>query len=348
MEYCKEVKHRAGQTDLADESEASSPLSLGTRTPLKCLIFTVTFKPTMALADRHYMRKGSGGMPWSMTGILMVVLTLVFALQCVNDVYLQSFLEERLALTPECFTRGYVWQLFTFQFLHVDLWHLAGNLLGLWFFGRFVESVLGKQRFLVAYFGSGVIGGILQGVLMAFFPFHFAPAAYGASAGIMGVFAIFVLLLPESDIRLYFVLPIPAMVLLWITGAISLFFTVVPSPRGGGLAHAAHLGGILAGVAWVKLGWHRDFVQLPWEGWFSGRKLFRSRDRKRELIRAATIKIPGMPRSKSSDAEDLPQEEFISREVDPILDKISQHGIQSLTERERKILEAARNKMAKR
>ena len=45
---------------------------------------------------------------------------------------------------------------------------------------------------------------------------------------------------------------------------------------------------------------------------------------------------------------DLPSEEFISKEVDPILDKISAHGIQSLTERERKILEAARAKMAKR
>lgn len=46
--------------------------------------------------------------------------------------------------------------------------------------------------------------------------------------------------------------------------------------------------------------------------------------------------------------EEVPSEEFISKEVDPILDKISAHGIQSLTERERKILEKARSKMAKR
>jgi hypothetical protein len=98
----------------------------------------------------------------------------------------------------------------------------------------------------------------------------------------------------------------------------------------------------------MKLGWHRDFVQLPWEGWFSGRTLFRRRERKKELIKATSIKIPGLPRAKSETSADLPQEEFISREVDPILDKISQQGIQSLTERERKILEAARNKMAKR
>ena len=55
-----------------------------------------------------------------------------------------------------------------------------------------------------------------------------------------------------------------------------------------------------------------------------------------------------MAKSTNLSGTDLPSEEFISREVDPILDKISAHGIQSLTERERKILEAARNKMAKR
>jgi hypothetical protein len=53
-------------------------------------------------------------------------------------------------------------------------------------------------------------------------------------------------------------------------------------------------------------------------------------------------------RHKSQNTDDAAPEEFISREVDPILDKISAHGIQSLTDSERKILEAARNKMAKR
>jgi hypothetical protein len=66
------------------------------------------------------------------------------------------------------------------------------------------------------------------------------------------------------------------------------------------------------------------------------------------LIKAVSIKIPKWPQARTEGPGELSQEEFISREVDPILDKISQHGIQSLTERERKILEAARNKMAKR
>src|SRR5262249_47305445 len=162
-----------------------------------------------------------------------------------------------------------------------------------------------------------MMGGILQCALMVLFPNHFAPFVFGASAGAAGIFAIFVLLLPDTEVRWNFILPVPAMALLWITGAISLFFTIVPSHRGGDVAHAAHLGGILAGIAWVKLGWHRDFIQLPWEGWFSGRKLFSRRNQTSDSAKAATsFKIPGVSKP---DSTDLPSEEFISREVDPIL-----------------------------
>ncbi|MSU60108.1 MAG: rhomboid family intramembrane serine protease, partial [Pedosphaera sp.] len=79
----------------------------------------------------------------------MIVLVVAFAFQCINDVYLRSVVEDRLALTPLALAKGHVWQLLTFQFLHVSLWHLIGNLVGLWFFGRFVEQVLGVSRFLV-------------------------------------------------------------------------------------------------------------------------------------------------------------------------------------------------------
>jgi len=76
----------------------------------------------------------------------------------------------------------------------------------------------------------------------------------------------------------------------------------------------------------------------------------RNRARRRQLVKAATVK-PGFWRTKGSGipkAEQVEPEEFISREVDPILDKISAHGIQSLTPREKQILEAARSKMDKR
>lgn len=306
------------------------------------------------LENRDYMRESSGGswrFRWSATVMLMAILAAVFVLQCINDVYLDPVIESQLALTPLALTAGHVWQFFTFQFLHMGIGHLLGNLLGLWFFGRFVEHVLGTKRFLTAYFMCGVIGGLLQCVLMILFPRHFAPFVFGASAGVLGMFAIFCRLQADSEVRLYFVLPIRADILLWIIGGISLFFTLVPSGRGGISAHAAHLGGILAGLAWVKLGWHRDFVPLPWENWFRRLRSPLPRQRENELLRSAPVRKGSWRKAKiisPQTTEDVPPAEFISQEVDPILDKISAHGIHSLTERERQILDAARKKMAKR
>lgn len=304
------------------------------------------------LENRDYMRAPDQGSPfrfrWSASTILMASLVGIYALQCINTAYLHTRAELWLGLTATGLKSGYLWQLFTFQFLHGGLVHLLCNLLGLFYFGRFVEHVLGTSRFLAAYFGAGVIGGVLQGLLMIAFPAHFGGILFGASAGIAGMFALFAMLERDSTVHLYFVLPVRAMTLLVVVGGISLFFTLVPTPSDG-TAHAAHLGGLLAGVAWVKLGWHRDYVTLPWEGLFSRWRRWRpleNRQRKQELVRAAKVRSDSWKRSAPEPPADLPPEEFISKEVDPILDKISQQGLHSLTERERKILEAARRKMS--
>ncbi|HEX5220491.1 MAG TPA: rhomboid family intramembrane serine protease, partial [Verrucomicrobiae bacterium] len=156
------------------------------------------------LENRDYMRgESDSGSPLfhaSASVVLMVILVVAFALQCINDVYIESIIERWLALTPLALLSGYVWQFLTFQFLHVDLWHLVGNLLGLWFIGRAVENMLGRKRFLIAYFGSGVVGGLLQCALMVMFPNHFVPFVFGASAGVMGIFAIFCRLAGSSEI----------------------------------------------------------------------------------------------------------------------------------------------------
>ena len=282
------------------------------------------------LEDRDYMRSPRANANYSVTTILTVALIVIYALQCINDVYLHTPAEDWLALTPACFEQGWLWQLITFQFLHATLWHIAGNLIVFWWVGHYVENVLGKKRFLIAMFGCGAVGGILQETLMILFPDHFGGQVVGASAGVAGLFAIFALLEKDSQVLLFFILPVRALALLWAFGIISLFFTLVPTPREMGLAHAAHLGGILAGIAWVKLGWHRDYLQMPWEKWFDRRSSSRKKF------------SPDLSNNESS------AEDFLQKEVDPILEKISAHGIQSLTARERQILEKARSKMDKR
>ena len=305
----------------------------------------------MGLADRHYMRQPSGGLYLSATVLLIVSLVVMWILQVT---VMPPALEDHLSLSVEGIKRGFVWELFTFQFLHGSFLHLLFNCVAIFSFGRELEWVLGKQRFLTLYFMSGVIGGLFQLIAALIFPLHFGGSVVGASAGGCGLVAAFVMRDPlrQLSLLLYFVMPITirARTMLAIfMGLAALGLAFPHSVFGGTVAHAAHLGGFLTGIAWIKLNWHQDYVELPWETWIDRWRQwhpFQARQRKQELIKAASIKRPAW--HPQPDIADLPSEEFISREVDPILDKIHEHGIQSLTERERRILEMARNRMAKR
>ena len=277
----------------------------------------------------------------SLTARLTIVLVVVFALQCINDVYLRTNAESWLALTYDGLRHGWAWQLLTFQFLHANVMHIVMNLICFWWLGHFAENVLGKKRFMLALFGCGVAGGLLQGILMLIFPGVYGLEVVGASAGVSGLLAIFALLEKETEIRFYMILPMPAIALLWIWGGISLFFTVVPTAfRSGGVANAAHLGGILAGIAWVKLGWHHDYVKLPWEAWAERFANMRARSKSVKAGKPVVVGRPDRPAAVPG------SDEATSEEVDAVLDKISARGINSLTARERAILEAARKKMA--
>jgi membrane associated rhomboid family serine protease len=294
----------------------------------------------MGLADRHYMREPSSHWRFSATVVLVIVLVIAFILQQFISKQTQN---TYLALSLYGLKHGYVWELLSFQFLHANPLHLIFNGFTLWMFGREVEEVLGKPRFLTLYFLSGAIGGLVQALLALVSLSLFGGSVVGASAGVFGIVAAFAMIAPNRMLTmfLFFVVPVnmKAQVLIWISGAVALLGMFLPGIFGPNVAHAAHLGGILTGVAFMKFN-----LTAPESGW----NPFESRRRKRELIRAVSIKIPKWPHGPAEGSGDVSQQEFISREVDPILDKISQHGIQSLTEHERKILEAARNKMAKR
>jgi membrane associated rhomboid family serine protease len=296
------------------------------------------------LDNRDYMRADNSGDPfWRRLPVyvlLIMTLVAVFAFQEINLAYFHSGFWQYLVLSETGLKHGYVWQLLTFQFLHANFMHLLGNVIGLWCFAGAVETVLGKAGFLKLYLLSGVAGGLLNWILMALFPMHFGGSVVGASAGIFGVIAAFAMIDPEATILLNFFIPIRAKYLLYIEGGIALFYTLLPS---AGIAHAAHLGGMLFGVAYMKWdlnSWGSDF------NWNFFRRKPRQRPRGSAPIPEgilAKLKRGSEPRGDAP-----PAQEFISSEVDPILDKISAHGIQSLTEKERKILQSARAKISKR
>jgi membrane associated rhomboid family serine protease len=297
------------------------------------------------LDDRSYMQANPHRSYWSATVILMVSVVVCFALQEIARFYFRFDVFHYLALSTSGLRDGFVWQFLTFQFLHGGLWHLAGNLMGLFFFGRTVETRLGSKQFLCIYFLSGIGGGILQVLLQWLLPQLFGgvtlthpQAAYiiGASAGVLGIITAFAQMEPEAPVLLNFFIPLRAKHLLWISFGVALFYTLVPVASG--TADAAHLGGILTALGYMRWDMRRPIVAWnPLQG----------RRRKRQLVQAAA-QMTRWRASREQPSAELPSEEFISKEVDPILDKISAHGIHSLTPRERQILEAARSRMAKR
>lgn len=308
------------------------------------------------LEDRYYMRRSPFETRRSATLVLLVLNVVAFIGECIFYGYYPSRNvpipipnDDLLALSWGGLTHGYVWQLLTFQFLHGGFLHLLFNCWAIYFFGRELEEALGVKRFLALYFSSGAIGGLVQavagGLAMNFghsaWAFRFAGPTVGASAGAFGLVAAFAMLYPERLLTLliFFVIPVSmrAKFLLLFSVLLELLLIVFPV---GNMADAAHLGGMFTGVIFIRYAarWNWQWPRLS-----RGR-----RPAPRRLVRVPSSPAGPWARSKAPAVEELPPEEFLSKEVDPILDKISAKGIQSLTERERKILESARQRMGKR
>lgn len=286
------------------------------------------------LADRYYMRE-EPGRNFSAAMILFTTIIVCFLLQQIDLFYNGGTLVSYLALNNKGIGRGFVWQLITYQFLHGGILHIFFNLIVLYQFGRRVEELIGSKRFLQVYFLGGVIGGLFQLGLGLIAPDIFGRGTYGASASIMGLMAVFAAIEPHSGIC-FWGFHIRAKHLVVGYALYSIFFILVPTQ--GRLAHGAHLGGIVTGYAFVRWIMNAD--------WSLPRFKLKSQPRPAELVAAPSG--GAWKKAKQMPEEELPSGDFISKEVDPILDKISAHGIQSLTEQERKKLEAARAKMAKR
>lgn len=295
------------------------------------------------------MRQSSFDTRRSATMWLLIANVVAFLLECVRYGYPPHFLSgDYLALSWSGLKHGYVWQLLSFQFLHAGLLHLIVNCWAIFAFGREVEIALGAKRFLILYFSSGIIGGLFQafaGSLADVFPWAgpFAAPTVGASAGALGLVAAFATLFPERllTLLLFFIIPVNmrAKFLLLFAGLLSLFGLLFPASTGT-VADAAHLGGMLSGIFFVRYAMHWNFR------WLTLRR--RRGTPPRRLVKVNSGGSARWARAKSGSEGEAPAADFLSREVDPILDKISAHGIQSLTERERRILEAARERMGKR
>lgn len=223
-----------------------------------------------------------------------------------------------------------IWRVLTFQFLHANLSHLLFNMVGLFFFGRQVELLMGQRPFLLYYLLCGVAGVIFYTFLFympgIFDNYTIDQAMIGASAGILGLLSVFMVHAPRAKVLLFFFIPMEVKTFAMLFFAFETVNVLFDWHNAGG--SAGHLGGALFGLFLMKN--PRAFAKLSAlaNGKTGGKK-----------------RVYGSRHTRVQDAEIVnerlsPYEE--SREVDRILDKISQKGFESLSSEERETLNKAR------
>ncbi len=291
----------------------------------------------MGYSDRDYFREGATRPPGRLAGA-PVVKWLLFLNLGVFLVGLLLELTDRFwafgAFTvQEGFLGFQVWRLITFQFLHANLAHLLFNSIAIYFFGVFVEHQLRSRAFLVFYLLCGVMGA-LGASLLGLFQGDFQWYLIGASAGVFGILVVAALIAPDMQVRLL----IPPVTLTMRQLAIILLvigvLTIVLGGRNAG-GEAGHLGGALAGFLLWKIPVLRGLLGhlgRSGQGGSKKRPAFQIRIAKREKGYQKKLR----PQSTITGLE--------TNEVDRILDKINEHGLQSLTGEERELLARAGKK----
>jgi membrane associated rhomboid family serine protease len=207
------------------------------------------------------------GLKW-----LLISNTAVFVIYFLGGDWLQLNMRALFTLSVEGAIRNlFVWQLFTYMFLHAGIMHLLFNMLTLWFFGTQLERDWGTRKFLKYYFLCGIAAGVC--VLVANMITRDIPTL-GASGAIFGVLVGFAVLYPNQTVLMNFLFPIKAKYMVMIYAAIELLMTMQPGQSG--VSTIAHLGGMAFGYVYLK--GRLPKLRLPdWQGAYRQWKLQRAK-----------------------------------------------------------------------
>ena len=176
---------------------------------------------------------------------------------------LGRFFIDLFGLRPQAVLTGFrFWQPATYLFLHGGFGHILFNMLVLWMFGVQLERLWGSAFFLRYYFIAGIGAGIAT-IIAGVLPFSFSQPTYlavtiGASGAIYGLLMAFAIYYPNTPILMFFLFPVPAKYFVMIIGTI----TFLSVPRSGGIAHVAHLGGLVVGYFYLKRGGGLGLLQF--------------------------------------------------------------------------------------
>lgn len=294
----------------------------------------------MGLENRDYARRQDSYTPSPLGGLTIVgwiiaVSVAVFVLQCVwtrpgvgFEPDRVSQLDDWFSLDPWKVIKGQIWRLTTYDFLHdrTSIWHLVFNMYLLYLTGRKLLDVYSEKEFLLFYLLSGAASGLVF-LGWAFLMGDPRPAI-GASGAVCAVMVWYAMLWPNDRWTIFYVIPVTAMQLAVISAIMDIYPMLLElggSRAGGGVAHAAHIGGMLFGYLYVKRKWILEDLLDRWQV----SKLL-ERKPKLRVVRDDNES----PRQQRDDAR-------LRERLDELLEKISEHGQASLTDAERSELNDA-------
>ncbi|HCF96987.1 MAG: rhomboid family intramembrane serine protease [Verrucomicrobiota bacterium] len=331
----------------------------------------------MGLENRDYMRQSpGGGSPFGLLGgglpsatkQILIAIVAVFLVQLgmnaalgPSDAFRPNWFEANFSLSWQGISHGKLWQFVTYAFLHEIgpfFLHILFNGYVIYVFGRTVEMRLGRAGLFRLFFGS-VVGGALLWLLIS----GRSSTGYvlGASAGAYGLIVAYATLNPNRMLMLVF----PPMLLpaKWMAiGIIGIDLLMVVAGQNRYVAWQAHLGGALVGYLMVRYGiglGGRSLTQVDTSDWGwspsmqrplpqGERGIFRTSvfQRMAEMFRSlrhgsshGSSPSVGRGFGPGPGEDDFHSPDYVEREIDPILDKISERGFQSLSRQERLKLE---------
>ena len=238
-------------------------------------------------------------------------------------------------------------QFITYLFMHGSFEHLFFNMFALWMFGRIIEQVMGQKRFLTYYMVCGIGAGLIQELVQYIHYLSLAPElsmisrdqlaealnmwnTVGASGAVYGILLAFGMTFPEE--RMFIIpIPVPIKAKYFVVGYAVIELLSAMLRSNDGVAHMAHLGGMLFGL----------FMLLHWRNPGGLQKKIRNWWAKHTAPKQRTFHY--QKNTKFSDEMGYNQQRKARQEeIDRILAKVKEHGYGSLTEEEkRKLFEAS-------
>ena len=254
------------------------------------------------------------------------------------------------------------YQFFTYMFLHGGFTHIFFNMFALWMFGAVIERVWGPKKFIFYYICCGIGAGIVQelvqyvnysiegiaayqyvnagGVQMTTDAYINLWTTIGASGAVYAILLAFGMIFPNE--RLFIIpFPFPIKAKWLVAGYIVIELVSAMSGPGDGVAHMAHLGGMLFGFLLIRY-WQKHPDSSQRFGRSRGQEFFESMkrryDQRQQDQRNNRMRAEETQRRRETDEEYNARKRQNQEEIDAILDKIRKSGYDSLTKEEKKKL----------